>query len=152
MHETREGMTVSQRILSDFGYFGHFLHQHAGGRAGKQHMLTHLLLSNGSLTQREIQEIAGTASASVSEVLTKLEGEGLIERTPLESDGRQREVRLTEAGKAKAQDLEARKIKFDREALAVLSTDEQAQLADLLDRVAAHWRDIENKEMMAAHE
>ena len=36
MHDISEGSSVGKRILHDFGYFGHFLHMHAGGRAGKQ--------------------------------------------------------------------------------------------------------------------
>lgn len=152
MLETTEGSSVGKRVLHDFGYFGHFLHVHAGGRAGKQYVLIRLLKSGGSLTQRELQEIGGTASASMSEVLAKLEGEGLIERIPLETDARQRMVRLTAAGTAKATDIEAYRLRFENDALSPLSEDEQATLVGMLDRVAAHWREIEDRERVAVHE
>ena len=152
MHDISEGSSVGKRILHDFGYFGHFLHMHVGGRAGKQYVLIRLLKSGGSLTQRELQEVGGTASASMSEVLAKLEGEGLIERVPLETDARQRMVRLTEAGTAKATDIEAHRLRFEKDALSPLSEEEQGELAGMLDRVAAHWRQIEDKERVAVHE
>ncbi len=152
MHDISEGSSVGKRILHDFGYFGHFLHMHAGGRAGKQYVLIRLLKSGGSLTQRELQEVGGTASASMSEVLAKLESEGLIERVPLETDARQRMVRLTSAGAAKATDIEAHRLRFEKDALSPLSEEEQGELAGMLDRVAAHWRQIEDKERVAVHE
>ncbi len=143
---------VCKEVRFDFGYFGHFLHMHAGGRAGKQYVLIRLLKSGGSLTQRELQEVGGTASASMSEVLAKLESEGLIERVPLETDARQRMVRLTSAGAAKATDIEAHRLRFEKDALSPLSEEEQGELAGMLDRVAAHWRQIEDKERVAVHE
>ena len=152
MHDISEGSSVGKRILHDFGYFGHFLHMHAGGRAGKQYVLIRLLKSGGSLTQRELQEIGGTASASMSEVLAKLEGEGMIERVPLETDARQRMVRLTAAGTAKATDIEAHRLRFEEDALAPLSEDERGELVEMLDRIAAHWRQIEDRERVAVHE
>ncbi len=115
-------------------------------------MLIRLLKSGGSLTQRELQEVGGTASASMSEVLAKLESEGLIERVPLETDARQRMVRLTSAGAAKATDIEAHRLRFEKDALSPLSEEEQGELAGMLDRVAAHWRQIEDKERVAVHE
>lgn len=152
MHDISEGSSVGKRILHDFGYFGHFLHMHVGGRAGKQYVLIRLLKSGGSLTQRELQEVGGTASASMSEVLAKLESEGLIERVPLETDARQRMVRLTSAGAAKATDIEAHRLRFEKDALSPLSEEEQGELAEMLDRVAAHWRKIEDRERVAVHE
>lgn len=152
MHDISEGSSVGKRILHDFGYFGHFLHMHVGGRAGKQYVLIRLLKSGGSLTQRDLQEVGGTASASMSEVLAKLESEGLIERVPLETDARQRMVRLTSAGAAKATDIEAHRLRFEKDALSPLSEEEQGELAGMLDRVAAHWRQIEDKERVAVHE
>jgi DNA-binding MarR family transcriptional regulator len=138
--------SIERRVLHDFGYFGYFLHVHAGGRAGKQHILTWLLRNGSHLTQRELKEHAGTAAASLSEVLSKLEAKGLIERTPLESDRRQLDVRLTENGIARAIEIEAKKHEFEVNSLTPLSDSEKVQLAEMLDRVVAYWKTIEGKE------
>jgi DNA-binding MarR family transcriptional regulator len=119
---------------------------HAGGRAGKQHVLTWLLRNNTHLTQSELKEHAGTAAASLSEVLAKLEAKGLIERTPLESDRRQLDVRLTQEGITKATEIEAQRHIFEQDSLSPLSEQEKEQLIDMLDRVAAYWKTVEGKE------
>ena len=77
--------------MRDLGYFGHFLHLHAGGRSGKQRMLERILREGGTISQRELQDTVPISSAAVSEVLAKLEFEGLITRTRSESDKRQLE-------------------------------------------------------------
>jgi DNA-binding MarR family transcriptional regulator len=138
--------SIERRVLHDFGYFGYFLHVHAGGRAGKQHILTWLLRNGSHLTQRELKEHAGTAAASLSEVLSKLEAKGLIERTPLESDRRQLDVRLTENGIARAIEIEAKKHEFEVNSLTPLSDSEKVQLVEMLDRIANYWKTIEGKE------
>lgn len=139
-------MPLARRILFDFGYFGHFLHLHTGGRSGKQHILTKLLREGGHLTQRELLESSGVSSAALSEVLGKLESEGLVERERSEEDRRQLEVRLTPEGRFRAHELEARKAKFEGEAVSVLDEDEQRQLVAMLDRMAAQWQRIEERE------
>jgi DNA-binding MarR family transcriptional regulator len=87
--------------MRDLGYFGHFLHLHAGGRSGKQHMLERILREGGTVSQRELQDTVPISSAAVSEVLAKLESEGLITRTRSESDKRQLDVTFTENGQAR---------------------------------------------------
>lgn len=139
-------MPRPRRILFDLGYFGHFLHMHTGGRSGKQHILTKLLREGGHLTQRQLLESSGVSSAALSEVLGKLESEGLVERTRSEEDRRQLEVRLTSEGRFRAHELETRKAAFEADAVSVLEEDEQRDLLVMLDRLAAHWEQIEERE------
>ena len=74
--EPNETVSLARRVLHNLGYFGHFLHIHAGGRSGQQHILVKLYKSGNHMTQRELQEQSCISSASLSEVLAKLEGEG----------------------------------------------------------------------------
>ncbi|WP_298579278.1 MarR family winged helix-turn-helix transcriptional regulator [uncultured Olegusella sp.] len=139
-------LSTECRVLRNFGYFGFFLHHHAGGRAGKPYILIALRQAGGSLPQRELLNRAGTAAASLSEVLTKLENEKLIERKPLEHDGRQREVILTVEGNARAEEINAKHEAFIQQSLYPLSDEEKTQLAEMLDRISAHWHEIEDQE------
>lgn len=132
--------------MRDLGYFGHFLHLHAGGRSGKQHMLERILHEGGTVSQRELQDTVPISSAAVSEVLTKLESEGLITRTRSASDKRQLDVTLTENGQVEAKVCAEKRAKFEAEALSVLTEDEKGQLLDMLDRLMKHWQDIEESE------
>ena len=126
--------------MRDLGYFGHFLHLHAGGRSGKQRMLERILREGGTISQRELQDTVP------SEVLAKLEFEGLITRTRSESDKRQLDVTLTENGQAEAKVCAEKHAKFEAEALSVLTEDEKGQLLGMLDRLMEHWQDIEEKD------
>ena len=136
--------TPERRVMRSFGYFGHYLHVHAGGRSGKQHMLTRLLWRGGHLTQRELQDNYSISSAALSEVLAKLETEGLVTRTRSEQDHRQLEIALTPAGTTVARQEAETRLAFMRDSLSALTPPEREQLADLLDRVERSWQEKED--------
>lgn len=139
------GTSTEHCIMQDFGYFGHFMHVHSGGRSGKQHMLIKLCLAGGTLQQRDIQNSEPISSASLSEVLTKLERESLIVRTRSERDRRQLDITLTEAGWKEAELLAARRQQFESQAFSILAPEERTQLLSTLDRLVGHWNDIEEE-------
>lgn len=132
--------------MRDLGYFGHFLHLHAGGRSGKQHMLERILDEGGTVGQRELQDTVPISSAALSEVLAKLESEGLVTRTRSQSDKRQLDVSLTEDGQAEAKLCTEKRTKFEEVAFSVLSEEERAQLLEVLDRLMGHWQKIEEED------
>ncbi len=150
MEETRQDEEpLSRRILHDLGFFGHYLHVHAGGRSGKQHILAKLHQAGGRLSQRELQERSHISSAALSEVLSKLEMEGLVTRSRSDEDRRQMDITLTEEGVTQAimrkREFEA----FESECLSCLSEDERIQLLEMLDRLAELWRGMDGKEACA---
>lgn len=138
----------ARRMLQNLGYFGHFLHVHAGGRSGKQHILVKLL-KNGPISQRELLEETCISSAAISEVTAKLEAEGLITRTRPEADRRQLVLALTPEGEARAEELLAKRRAFEEQAFSCLSDQEQLELLSLLDRISDHWHAIESAEREA---
>jgi len=137
--------TREHRILHDLGFFGHYLHVNVGGRSGKQHILMKLDKAGGSLSQRELQEHSDISAAALSEVLAKLEAEGLVERARSQEDRRQMMVSLTPEGAERAIMMHKRFEEFERECVVCLDEDEQEQLLGLLDRMAEHWRTLEGK-------
>ena len=134
---------TSTRILRNFGYFGYFLHMHWGGRNGKQHILLELLAHDGEMTQRDLQEASCITSASLSEVIAKLEAEGLVTRERSETDRRQLTVTLTAEGASKAHEVVRTRAEFEARAFDCLSERETAELADILDRLSASWMELE---------
>ncbi len=141
--------SLSHKVLYDLGFFGHYLHVHAGGRSGKQHVLAKLHMAGGQLSQRELQERSHISSAALSEVLSKLECEGLVIRSRSDEDRRQMDISLTDEGTKQAimrkREFEA----FESECLSCLSEEERLQLLDMLDRLAEHWRGMDRKEACA---
>ena len=151
-NRTRKGRTVCEadtqqsielRILRKLGYFGYYLHQHWGGRNGKQHILVELLAHDGCMTQRELQEASCITSASLSEVVTKLETEWLILRERSETDRRQLILTLTDEGTRRARAFIESRREFERLAFDCLTPDERERLLETLDRVAERWEEIE---------
>jgi len=112
-------------------------------------VLIKLLRAQGHLTQRALQEGTNISSAALSEVLSKLECEGLIRRTRSEQDKRQLDISLTSAGERAAVDVASKKIRFERCAFSPLTDEERLQLADMLERLAQHWKEIERQEKEA---
>ena len=146
---TEEELALTQAMLQHLGYFGHFLHVHAGGRSGKPHVLAKLLNNGGSMSQRELLESSCISSASISEITTKLEADGLITRTRSDADRRQLTLQLTPEGTTRAHELLESKRAFERKAFSCLTPAEQEQLLSLLDRISDHWHTIEEKEREA---
>lgn len=144
--ETEHIETLEQQILHDMGFFGHFMYTQRGGRGGKQHVLKTLYFAGGEMTQRGLLEKTSTASASLSEVLGKLEAEGLVERERSERDRRQLVVRLTAEGHTRAEQVIDGKERFERDAFAVFDEAERQELLGLLDRLRAHWEQIKRDE------
>ena len=137
---------MTKEILHDLGFFGHYLHFHAGGRGGKQFVLIALHKSGGQLTQRELLERTNISPAALSEVLAKLEGGGLIKREPYERDRRQLLIELTDEGSVCAAKMRQDREEFEANAFACFSEEELVQLEGLLDRLAEHWKGLEGKE------
>lgn len=142
--------SVEARILRDLGYFGYYLHMHLGGRNGKQHVLIELLAHDGRMTQRDLQEASCITSASLSEVIAKLEAEGLLARERSETDRRQLTVTLTEDGERRARELVLTRRRFEEQAFDCLGPEETEQLHDMLERVAARWRELEEQQRREA--
>ena len=140
----------NRRLLHDLGYFGHYLHLHAGGRGGKQFVIISLVLHGGEMSQRDLLEHACISSASLSEVLAKLEAEGLVTRTKSEEDRRLLAVALTEAGREKAEEVLEYKNRFEEESFACFDEQERTQLLDYLDRLVKHWHALEENEEVPA--
>jgi DNA-binding MarR family transcriptional regulator len=83
------------RILSDFGY----------GRA--HHRAMHFINRNPGLTVNELIEILGVTKQSLNRVLRQLVDDGLVESRVGRVDRRQRNLFLTDRGRALEQDLSA---------------------------------------------
>ena len=135
----------NRRVLHDFGYFGHYLWRHRDGRGGRQHVLKTLLAHDGRMGQRELLDTTSVTSASLSEVVSRLEAEGLVTRERSERDRRQVTLALTEEGTRQATEVVRARREFEDEALSCLSEEEVLELLGMLDRIFDHWRALEDQ-------
>lgn len=107
------------------------------GRAGQGRLLG-ILLENDGITQRELQDMVFVRSGSLSEVLGKLEGAGLVERRPSMEDRRMMRVFLTERGTREARDCADRRTQAMDGLFDCLTAGEKEQLFALISRVNEH--------------
>ena len=95
-----------------------------------------VLLEHDGANQRELAEILDVRPSSMTEMLSKLEGKGLLRRMQDETDQRVMRVFLTEEGKTAAQNSG-----YDDAALhtvfGVLSEDETALMLSLIGKLNA---------------
>ena len=91
---------LAKRILSGLGFCGHYMHFHGGGVSGKAPIICLLAKQpGGEVSQQELGMHFDLKPGSLSEILSKLELNGLIERSRNPKDRRQLTIRLTETGR-----------------------------------------------------
>lgn len=135
---------TTRRVLACISSLGHYMYFARGGRAGQDHVLTKLYRHDMHMAQRELQESMSITSASLSEVLSKIESEGYIRRSKSETDKRQFEVFLTPQGMQRATQLMEDRKHFEQQALSFLSQKEQEDLLNTLMTIIANWNGKEN--------
>ncbi|MBR4501763.1 MAG: MarR family transcriptional regulator [Clostridia bacterium] len=135
--ERYAGLDTRGKITFQLKALGHILRMLPGTRDGQNRVLS-ILLEKGTLSQRELMELASIRSASLSELVAKLEMNGYVRRFPNPRDHRSVSVCLTEAGT-----LAARALMEDRTDLYDGMTDEElAQLLGILEKLAEKWQSM----------
>lgn len=105
-----------------------------------------LLYLHGALTQRELIELTGRRSATLSEQLDGMEKSGLILRHKNEQDKRNVDVELTEQGEKAAIEAMRNRQAYADELFAAMPQRKKQQLAGLLDALLHTWEIPINEE------
>lgn len=127
-------------LLHLFHQCGHMLH--ANGKYSGQGRLLVQLLERGTLTQRELIQLTGRRSATLSEQLDHMEKAGLIIRTRNEQDRRNVNVALTEAGLEAAENAQNNRIQRAHTLFSSLTAEEKEQLFSLLQKLKISWNEL----------
>lgn len=136
---------LAKRILSGLGFCGHYMHFHGGGVSGKAPIICLLAKQpGGEMSQQELGMHFDLKPGSLSEILSKLEVNGLIERSRNPKDRRQLTIHLTEIGWKKARIDQAARIHFREQAFSALTPDERKNLADMLDKIRVTWEELDD--------
>ena len=134
----KEKAETQRAIMLGLRTCGHFLHFNMGGKAGRKRVLA-VLLREGEITQRTLQDLLDIQSGSLSELLAKIEADGLLEKVKCGSDRRGYILRLTESGRELAKQVTAfHEARVDK-LLDCLDDDEQSALLAMLDKLTLHW-------------
>ncbi|WP_041138336.1 MarR family winged helix-turn-helix transcriptional regulator [Beduini massiliensis] len=142
----------SDKLLAQMRLCAHYLHHRNEGK-GSQERILMILNKKERISQRDLLEIVGIRSSSLSEVLTKIENNGYIVRHKKDEDKRNVEIAITPSGKKRA--LEVRKIHEERSKnlFASLSPQEQIELSSLLEKLLSSWnQDDHHRHHHSSHE
>lgn len=115
---------------------------HASGKFQGQGRLLVQLLESGTLTQRELVDITGRRSATLSEQLENMDKAGYIARTKNEQDRRNVDVSLTPLGLEAAKEAQNRRAERARSLFATLTQEDKEQLFHLMSRLLCAWKNL----------
>ena len=109
---------------------------HSKGHAhhAQGHVMT-VLKERGQMNQRELMELLNVRSASLSELLAKLERQGLIFRERDDQDRRNFLIALSEEGRTLAEGHEQEMRETAETVFAPLSVEERRQLGGILTKI-----------------
>lgn len=142
----KEENEINKKVIQDLRGCGHFLHYRMGGKSGRRRIF-HILLERDELQQRELQEILGIQSGSLSEILFKIEADGDIEKTKCEKDRRNYNLRLTPKGNEKAIQMEQVYEEKVEQLLSCFTKEQTEDLLEMLDVLLEHWNTIDGMGM-----
>lgn len=152
----REGEDMSEKSRQDqlFELFhrvvhgfvrGHHHHHKPGGLHPGQGRILAILAEKDRMTQRELMDMLQVRSASLSELLQKLDRHGFIIREKDETDRRNVILSLSDRGRDAIDEHRQARQERVESLFSALSEDEQGALADLLAKLLADW--LQNEDM-----
>ena len=114
---------------------------------GVGHLPVLIALQNGNAsTQRDLARFARVEQPPMAQMLTRMERDGLIERTRDPADGRSSHIVLTKAAQERMPEAIATLLQGNSEALAGFTNAEASQLVDLLSRLITNLDQIATAE------
>lgn len=135
---------LSGDVIKQLRMCGHFLYFRMGGRIGRRRILV-VLEKYQELLQKELQDILQVQSGSLSEIIIKMENDGLIEKAKSERDGRHIVLRLTEKGLREAKKTREEYDKHVEELMSCLTQPQKEELNELLSIILDHWKSMERQ-------
>lgn len=106
---------------------------------GVGHLPVLIALQNGIAdTQRDLARFAKVGQPPMAQMLTRMERDGLIERTPDPADGRSSRIVLTKVAQKRMPEAIAALFQGNNEALNGFTQKETTQLLDMLTRLIAN--------------
>ncbi len=108
--------------------------------------LNRIAEAGGSMRVCELAGSLSVAPPTVTQLIARLEREGLLERRQDEADGRARRVCLTELGRTHTADMNARAVALFSGLCRALGAEQSAQLTDLLLQVQNYFETHQKEE------
>ena len=136
--EEYKNSNIDEKILINLRDTGHTIRNLSEGR-GSQKKILILLNEVGKITQKKLTKKLRVKSASSSEVLSKMEDNGLIKRSYSKKDKRTMDIKLTKEGKREAVLAKNQIEELHSEMFSCLNTTEKEQFLSILEKLNLDW-------------
>ncbi len=133
-----ENIEQKTRVIFLLEKYAHYIFHRFFEKPGRDRALR-VLYESGTITQKVFAEKMSIRPSSSSEILSKMESEGLITRTPHDEDKRNINVTLTEDGKKLAVEMIRKQTEAARMTMLSLSPEELTTLEEILNKIIADW-------------
>ena len=130
-------LTAEELLMRKLRRCGHLLYHRFSLNFSQNRIL--LLCQAGPVTQKALACEMQLQPGSLSELLSKMEQAGLIERRRSEGDKRNCEIRITPAGQAQADAFCKERQELAKRLLEPLDDADQQQLDRILTLLIDHW-------------
>lgn len=117
---------------------GHLLYHRYSFNQSQNRILL-LLHRKGPMTQKDLLEQMHIQPGSLSEVVSKVENCGLIERKRAERDRRVWELQLTEKGRNQAITFEQQRETMAEKLFSVLTPEQKEEFGEILSTLLQNW-------------
>lgn len=136
--DSENALQVDLDLMVKMRRCGHVLH-HKYSLNFSQNKILLILNREGFMSQKALIDEMRIQAGSLSELLTKLESSGLIERKRCTDDKRNCSIYLTETGRQKAEEFSERRKEMARFLFQTLNDEQKSQLGDILAVLLEAW-------------
>lgn len=132
-----EKITEDQKLMVVMRETMHLLHRTNGRRPTQERIL--FLLSREEMSQKKLQDTLKIAQGSLSELIIKMEKNGLVVKRKDPSDQRRVLLALSVQGKKQADENHKHYLSDDQGLFQTLSDEEKNELSRILSKLNAEW-------------
>ena len=138
-------MTLDFKLMNAMKYCAHILRHHCIYNES-QNRIVMLVDKYGPISQKDLLGKMNMQPGSLSELVSKVEAAGLIEKKQSKTDKRIHLLHITTQGKAQSLEYEKQQEEMTEKLFAVLEPEQKEILLQNLDTLLQHWETMKNKE------
>ena len=134
----KETLEQKTRVIFLMEKYAHYIFHRFFEKPGRDRALR-ILYDSGTITQKMFADKLNIRPSSASDILAKMESEGLITRTCHDDDKRNINITLTESGKKITEEVNVKQQEAVKQMMLSLSSEELATLETLMNKLLADW-------------
>lgn len=133
-----ENLEQKTRVIFLMEKYAHYIFHRLFEKPGRDRALR-ILYDSGTITQKMFADKMNIRPSSASDILAKMESEGLITRACHDDDKRNINITLTENGRKITEDVSVKQQEAVKQMMLSLTSEELTTLETLMNKLLADW-------------